>query len=104
MQFCFEWANTFSDDLQRGLFNVSCLDVIGLRVPIICAELQHCLQRLWPLPLTVQRAPLARRLIGGRVVRVVAPAVLLQVLQQQLPQCLHCEHTRLTQLNIFVVQ
>lgn len=41
-----------------------------------------------------RRAPLAGRLVGGRVVRVVAPPFLLQVPQDELPQSLNCRGKR----------
>lgn len=91
-QLCVGRAATFPDDLQGELFSL-----FGLGVPLLGAEPEHRLQGLWPRPLALQRAALARRLVGGRVVRAVAPAVLLQVAQQQLPQRLHCAHAGPTQ-------
>lgn len=54
---------------------------VGLGLPLVAAEVEDRLQGLRP-----PRAPLAGRLVGGRVPRIVAPSVsLFQVSQYELP-------------------
>lgn len=66
---------------------------LRLRLPFISAQAQNGLQRLGALALSVG-APAVRRLVGGGVVRVVAPAVLPQISQNEPPQRLHCKEGR----------
>lgn len=77
---------TFPHDLNTGLLHVRRLNLSRPSFPLVSAVLQDRLQRFCRLPLG--------HLIGGCFIRVVVPAVLLQISQYELPQRFDCRHTK----------
>lgn len=73
------WSSTFPYDLNSEVLRVRGQDLFRLGLPFVGAEVEDSLQRLWPLSFG-ERAPFDWRLVGGRVVWIVAPTVILKIL------------------------
>lgn len=83
------WSITFPHHLDAGPLRFRWLDLLRLCLPFVGAEVGARLQRLMLLSFG-EWAPLIGRLISGRVVWIVAPTIIFQVPQYELPQCLNC--------------
>ena len=83
------WSVTFPHDLDAGPLIFRRQDLLRLCLPFVGAEVGARLQRLMLLSFG-ERAPLIGRLVSGRVVWIVAPTVLFQIPQYELPQRFNC--------------